>query len=161
MVRDVIYIYDWWFSFEFYMRCFVVISQKWCLDCFLQKKVWEGVKIFVIIYCNVEVVIFIDFEYIKFLFFNLYFNIFVQCLLNQFKKNQYFYVYYEKICVVDYDVVFVGGIDLCFGCWDCFQYLVIDDKLIGFEMIEVFKDVEYCQLFLGKDYFNFRVQDFF
>jgi phospholipase D1/2 len=162
MARDVIYIHDWWLSPELYMRRPACISQKWRLDRLLQKKAREGVKIFVIIYRNVEAAIPIDSEYTKFSLLNLHPNIFVQRSPNQFKKNQFFFAHHEKICVVDHDVAFVGGIDLCFGRWDCPQHPITDDKPTGFEEVsEAPKDAEHCQLFPGKDYSNPRVQDFF
>ncbi|KAF5026180.1 hypothetical protein F66182_1744 [Fusarium sp. NRRL 66182] len=161
MARDVIYIHDWWLSPELYMRRPAAISQKWRLDRLLQKKAREGVKVFVIVYRNVEAAIPIDSEYTKFSLLNLHPNIFVQRSPNQFKKNQFFFAHHEKICVVDHDVAFVGGIDLCFGRWDCPQHPIIDDKPTGFELSETPKDAEHCQLFPGKDYSNPRVQDFF
>ncbi|RDA89957.1 hypothetical protein CP533_6665 [Ophiocordyceps camponoti-saundersi (nom. inval.)] len=161
MARDVIYIHDWWLSPELYMRRPACISQKWRLDRLLQKKAREGVKIFVIIYRNVEAAIPIDSEYTKFSLLNLHPNIFVQRSPNQFKKNQFFFAHHEKICIVDHDVAFLGGVDLCFGRWDCPQHPIVDDKPTGFEMSERPKDAEHCQLFPGKDYSNPRVQDFF
>ncbi|GKU13535.1 unnamed protein product [Fusarium langsethiae] len=161
MARDVIYIHDWWLSPELYMRRPAAISQKWRLDRLLQKKAREGVKVFVIVYRNVEAAIPIDSEYTKFSLLNLHPNIFVQRSPNQFKKNQFFFAHHEKICIVDHDVAFVGGIDLCFGRWDCPQHPIVDDKPTGFEMSETPKDAEHCQLFPGKDYSNPRVQDFF
>ncbi|PHH65559.1 hypothetical protein CDD81_1994 [Ophiocordyceps australis] len=161
MARDVIYIHDWWLSPELYMRRPACISQKWRLDRLLQKKAKEGVKIFVIIYRNVEAAIPIDSEYTKFSLLNLHPNIFVQRSPNQFKKNQFFFAHHEKICIVDHDVAFLGGIDLCFGRWDSPQHPIADDKPTGFEMTDRPKDTEHCQLFPGKDYSNPRVQDFF
>ncbi|KAG6002057.1 hypothetical protein E4U21_003489 [Claviceps maximensis] len=161
MARDVIYIHDWWLSPELYMRRPAAISQKWRLDRLLQKKAREGVKIFIIIYRNVEAAVPIDSEYTKFSLLNLHPNIFVQRSPNQFKKNQFFFAHHEKICIVDHDVAFLGGVDLCFGRWDCPQHPIVDDKPTGFEMTEHPKDAEHCQLFPGKDYSNPRVQDFF
>ncbi|KAG6238984.1 hypothetical protein E4U25_001263 [Claviceps purpurea] len=161
MARDVIYIHDWWLSPELYMRRPAAISQKWRLDRLLQKKAREGVKIFVIIYRNVEAAVPIDSEYTKFSLLNLHPNIFVQRSPNQFKKNQFFFAHHEKICIVDHDVAFLGGVDLCFGRWDCPQHPIVDDKPTGFEKTEQPKDAEHCQLFPGKDYSNPRVQDFF
>lgn len=161
MAKDVIYIHDWWLTPELYMRRPAAISQKWRLDRLLQKKAREGVKIFVIIYRNVEAAIPIDSEHTKFSLLNLHPNIFVQRSPNQFKKNQFFFAHHEKICVVDHDVAFVGGIDLCFGRWDCPQHPIADDKPTGFEVTEQPRDMEHCQLFPGKDYSNPRVQDFF
>ncbi|KAG6014671.1 hypothetical protein E4U43_006287 [Claviceps pusilla] len=161
MARDVIYIHDWWLSPELYMRRPAAISQKWRLDRLLQKKAREGVKIFIIIYRNVEAAVPIDSEHTKFSLLNLHPNIFVQRSPNQFKKNQFFFAHHEKICIVDHDVAFLGGVDLCFGRWDCPQHPIVDDKPTGFEMTERPKDAEHCQLFPGKDYSNPRVQDFF
>ncbi len=161
MAKDVIYIHDWWLSPELYMRRPACISQKWRLDRLLQRKASEGVKIFVIIYRNVEAAIPIDSEYTKFSLLNLHPNIFVQRSPNQFKKNQFFFAHHEKICIVDHDVAFVGGIDLCFGRWDSPQHSLVDDKPTGFEIDEQPKDADHTQLWPGKDYSNPRVQDFF
>lgn len=161
MAKDVIYIHDWWLSPELYMRRPACISQKWRLDRLLQRKASEGVKIFVIVYRNVEAAIPIDSEHTKFSLLNLHPNIFVQRSPHQFKKNQFFFAHHEKICIVDHDIAFVGGIDLCFGRWDCPQHPVTDDKPTGFEPSdEVPRDAEHCQLFPGKDYSNPRVRDF-
>jgi phospholipase D1/2 len=161
MAKDVVYIHDWWLSPELYMRRPACISQKWRLDRLLQRKASEGVKIFVIVYRNVEAAIPIDSEYTKFSLLNLHPNIFIQRSPHQFKKNQFFFAHHEKICIVDHDIAFLGGIDLCFGRWDCPQHPVVDDKPTGFEAQDSPKDTEHCQLFPGKDYSNPRVHDFF
>ncbi|KAK0702589.1 hypothetical protein B0T21DRAFT_299717 [Apiosordaria backusii] len=162
MAKDVIYIHDWWLSPELYMRRPACISQKWRLDRLLQRKAAEGVKVFVIVYRNVEAAIPIDSEYTKFSLLNLHPNIFVQRSPHQFKKNQFFFAHHEKIVIVDHDIAFVGGIDLCFGRWDCPQHPVVDDKPTGFEPQEGQpRDAEHVQLFPGKDYSNPRVRDFF
>ncbi|KAK3402072.1 hypothetical protein B0T20DRAFT_389980 [Sordaria brevicollis] len=162
MAKDVIYIHDWWLSPELYMRRPACISQKWRLDRLLQRKAQEGVKIFVIVYRNVEAAVPIDSEYTKFSLLNLHPNIFVQRSPNQFKKNQFFFAHHEKLVIVDHDIAFVGGIDLCFGRWDTPQHPVTDDKPTGFEpdSYNLPKDAEHCQMFPGKDYSNPRVQDF-
>ena len=161
MAKDVIYIHDWWLSPELYMRRPPAISQKWRLDRILQRKAKEGVKVFVILYRNVEAAVPIDSEYTKHSLLNLHPNIFVQRSPHQLKKNQFFYAHHEKVVIVDHDVAFVGGIDLCFGRWDCPQHPVTDDKPTGFEDANGPKDAEHCQLFPGKDYSNPRVSDFF
>jgi phospholipase D1/2 len=161
MAKDVIYIHDWWLSPQLYMRRPAAISQKWRLDRLLQRKAREGVKVFIIIYRNVEAAIPIDSEFTKFSMLDLHPNIFVQRSPNQFKKNQFFFAHHEKICVVDHTVAFVGGIDLCFGRWDTPQHSVVDDKPTGFEQSDLPKDADHCQLWPGKDYSNPRVQDFY
>ena len=161
MAKDVIYIHDWWLSPELYMRRPAAISQKWRLDRLLQRKAQEGVKVFVIVYRNINSAIPIDSEYTKFSLLDLHPNVFVQRSPNQFRQNTFFWAHHEKICVVDHMVAFVGGIDLCFGRWDTPQHTVVDDKLTGFEESEVPKDADHCQLWPGKDYSNPRVQDFY
>ncbi|KAI1331758.1 phospholipase D [Xylariaceae sp. FL0255] len=162
MAQDVIYIHDWWLSPELYMRRPACISQKWRLDRLLQRKAREGVKVFVIVYRNVEQAIPIDSEYTKYSLHNLHDNITVLRSPNQFKKNQFFYAHHEKICIVDHDVAFVGGIDLCFGRWDNPQHPLNDDRPTGMEPDGgPPRDAEHCQLFPGKDYSNPRVLDFF
>ncbi|KAI1468026.1 phospholipase D [Daldinia caldariorum] len=162
MAQDVIYIHDWWLSPELYMRRPACISQKWRLDRLLQRKAREGVKVFIIIYRNVEQAIPIDSEYTKFSLLNLHDNILVLRSPNQLKKNQFFYAHHEKICIVDHDVAFLGGIDLCFGRWDNPQHPIADDRPTGMEPDgNSPRDAEHCQLFPGKDYSNPRVLDFF
>lgn len=164
MAKDVIYIHDWWLSPELYMRRPPCISQRWRLDRLLQQKASEGVKIFVIVYRNVEAAVPIDSEHTKRHLLNLHPNIFVQRSPNQYKKNQYFFAHHEKVCIVDHYIAFCGGIDLCFGRWDTPQHLLSDDKPTGFEPAEVQnvpRDAEHVQMFPGKDYSNPRIQDFF
>ena len=161
MAKDVIYIHDWWLSPELYLRRPAAISQKWRLDRLLQRKAREGVKVFVIMYRNINSAIPIDSEYTKFSLLDLHPNVFVQRSPNQFRQNTFFWAHHEKICIVDHMVAFVGGIDLCFGRWDTPQHSVVDDKLTGFEMSEAPKDADHCQLWPGKDYSNPRVQDFY
>lgn len=159
--KDVIYIHDWWLSPELYMRRPPAISQKWRLDRLLKRKAEQGVKVFVIVYRNVESAIPIDSQYTKFSLLDLHPNVFVQRSPNQFRQNTFFWAHHEKLCIVDHTLAFVGGIDLCFGRWDTPQHTVTDDKSTGFEPSELPKDADHCQLWPGKDYSNPRVQDFF
>ena len=159
--KDVIYIHDWWLSPELYMRRPPAISQKWRLDRLLKKKAEEGVKIFVIVYRNVESAIPIDSQYTKFSLLDLHPNVFVQRSPNQFRQNTFFWAHHEKLCIVDHTLAFVGGIDLCLGRWDTPQHTLIDDKPTGFEPGEEPRDADHCQLWPGKDYSNPRVQDFY
>ena len=161
MAKDVIYIHDWWLSPELYMRRPAAISQKWRLDRLLQHKAREGVKVFVIMYRNINSAIPIDSEYTKFSLLDLHKNVFVQRSPNQFRQNTFFWAHHEKICIIDHMVAFVGGIDLCFGRWDTPQHSLVDDKLTGFEASDAPKDADHCQLWPGKDYSNPRVQDFY
>jgi phospholipase D1/2 len=160
--RDCIYIHDWWLSPELYLRRPAAISQKWRLDRLLQRKADEGVKIFVVVYRNVESAIPIDSEHTKWSLLDLHENICVQRSPNQFRQNQFFWAHHEKLVVVDNMMAFVGGVDLCFGRWDDPCHALTDDKLTGFELDHQGpRDAEHCQVWPGKDYSNPRVQDFY
>ncbi|KAK0269983.1 Phospholipase D1 [Friedmanniomyces endolithicus] len=162
--KDFIYIHDWWLSPELYMRRPAAISQKWRLDRLLKRKAEEGVKIFVIVYRNIESAVPIDSEYTKWALLDLHENICVQRSPNQFRQNQFFWAHHEKLVVVDNMMAFVGGVDLCFGRWDDPCHSLTDDKLTGFEVDlpgDVPRDSEHCQVWPGKDYSNPRVQDFY
>ncbi len=159
--KDVIYIHDWWLSPEIYLRRPAAISQKWRLDRLLKRKAEQGVKIFVIVYRNVESAVPIDSQYTKFSLLELHPNVFVQRSPNQFRQNTFFWAHHEKICIIDHTMAFVGGIDLCFGRWDTPQHVVTDDKPTGFEHNDQPKDAEHCQMWPGKDYSNPRIQDFY
>ncbi|KAL8681460.1 MAG: hypothetical protein Q9186_002406 [Xanthomendoza sp. 1 TL-2023] len=161
MAKDVIYIHDWWLTPELYMRRPAAISQKWRLDRLLQRKAQEGIKIFVMMYRNINSAIPIDSEYSKFSLLDLHPNVFVQRSPNQIRQNTFFWAHHEKLCIVDHMVAFVGGVDLCFGRWDTPQHTVVDDKLTGFEQSDMPKDADHCQMWPGKDYSNPRVQDFY
>ncbi|KAK4556605.1 Phospholipase D1 [Recurvomyces mirabilis] len=162
--RDFVYIHDWWLSPEIYMRRPAAISQKWRLDRLLKRKAEQGVKIFVIVYRNIESAIPIDSEYTKWALLDLHENIVVQRSPNQFRQNQFFWAHHEKLVVVDNMMAFVGGVDLCFGRWDDPCHSLTDDKLTGFETDlphDLPRDSEHCQVWPGKDYSNPRVQDFY
>ncbi|KAJ9624916.1 Phospholipase D1 [Taxawa tesnikishii (nom. ined.)] len=160
--RNFVYIHDWWLSPELYLRRPPAISQKWRLDRLLQRKAQEGVKIFVIVYRNIESAIPIDSQYTKESLLDLHPNIHIQRSPNQFRQNQFFWAHHEKLVVVDNAMAFVGGVDLCFGRWDDPSHSVTDDKLTGFELdVNVPRDGEHCQMWPGKDYSNPRVQDFY
>ncbi|KAK5099135.1 Phospholipase D1 [Exophiala xenobiotica] len=159
--KDVIYIHDWWLSPELYLRRPAAISQKWRLDRILKRKAEQGVKIFVIVYRNIDAAIPIDSQYTKFSLLDLHPNVFVQRSPNQFRQNTFFWAHHEKLCIVDHTLAFVGGIDLCFGRWDTPQHTLTDDKPTGFDTVEFPKDGDHCQLWPGKDYSNPRIQDFY
>lgn len=159
--KDVIYIHDWWLSPELYLRRPAAISQKWRLDRLLKRKAEEGVRIFVIVYRNIESAVPIDSQYTKFSLLDLHPNVYVQRSPNQFRQNTFFWAHHEKLCIIDHTLAFIGGIDLCFGRWDTPQHTVTDDKPTGFETADQPKDAEHCQLWPGKDYSNPRVQDFY
>ncbi|PNS19155.1 hypothetical protein CAC42_1891 [Sphaceloma murrayae] len=160
--RNFVYIHDWWLSPELYLRRPPAISQRWRLDRLLLEKAQQGVKIFVIVYRNIESAIPIDSDHTKTHLLELHPNICVQRSPNQFRQNQFFWAHHEKLVVVDNAMAFVGGVDLCFGRWDDPHHVLTDDKLTGFESeFPGARNSHTCQSWPGKDYSNPRVQDFY
>ncbi|TKX20847.1 phospholipase-like protein 2 [Elsinoe australis] len=160
--RNFVYIHDWWLSPELYLRRPPAISQRWRLDRLLLEKAQQGVKIFIIVYRNIESAIPIDSDHTKTHLLELHPNICVQRSPNQFRQNQFFWAHHEKLVVVDNAMAFVGGVDLCFGRWDDPHHVLTDDKLTGFESdFPGPRNSHTCQSWPGKDYSNPRVQDFY
>ena len=71
------------------------------------------------------------------------------------KNNILFWAHHEKICVVDNLVAFIGGIDLCFGRWDTYQHVVVDNGDPSLDSSN-----SQPQIWPGKDYSNPRILDF-
>jgi len=53
--QETIYIEDWWLSPELFMRRPPYFNQEWRVDQILKRKAEAGVKIYVIVYREVEV----------------------------------------------------------------------------------------------------------
>lgn len=53
--KETIYIEDWWLSPELFMRRPPYFNQEWRLDQILKRRAEAGVKIYVIVYREVEV----------------------------------------------------------------------------------------------------------
>lgn len=85
---------------------------------------------------------------------------------NQLLQNTFFWAHHEKLCIVDLTYAFLGGIDLCYGRYDTADHVLADDSPEDFEQFgaddyATVADLENFQVFMGKDYSNPRVKDFF
>uniref|UniRef100_A0ACB8FC23 Phospholipase D n=1 Tax=Sphaerodactylus townsendi TaxID=933632 RepID=A0ACB8FC23_9SAUR len=63
--KEEIFITDWWLSPEIFLKRPVVEGNRWRLDCILRRKAQQGVKIFVMLYKEVELALGINSEYSK------------------------------------------------------------------------------------------------
>ncbi|GEQ71267.1 hypothetical protein JCM33374_g4948 [Metschnikowia sp. JCM 33374] len=165
MAKDVIFIHDWWLSPELYLRRPANGNQQFRLDRILQRKAQQGVKIFVILYRNVGTIIPIDSLYSKHSILSLnQENVHVIRSPNQLLQNTYFWAHHEKLCVIDYNVAFMGGIDLCYGRYDTPDHVLADDSNTDFAALDpenhTTEDILNFRIFPGKDYSNTRVKDF-
>ena len=58
--------------------------------------------------------------------------------------------HHEKLCLVDGQTAFMGGLDLCYGRWDTYQHSIADAHPGNLDDI----------VFPGQDYNNARIMDF-
>lgn len=87
----------------------------------------EGVKIFVMIYKEVQMALGINSFYSKQrLVEKCPENIKVFRHPDHAKVGVFFWAHHEKIVVVDQTVAFLGGIDLCYGRWDNQEHRLTD-----------------------------------
>ncbi|OAD62011.1 Phospholipase D1 [Eufriesea mexicana] len=125
--KEEIFIADWWLSPEIYMKRPALDSNYWRLDKILERKAFEGVKIFIMIYKEVEVALGINSFYSKQrLVEKCPDNIKVLRHPDHARVGVFFWAHHEKIVVVDQSIAFLGGIDLCYGRWDNNEHRLID-----------------------------------
>ncbi|XP_037550104.1 phospholipase D1 [Nematolebias whitei] len=125
--KTEIFITDWWLSPEIFLKRPVVEGNRWRLDCILKRKAKQGVRIFVMLYKEVELALGINSGYSKRTLLNLdHENIRVMRHPDHVSSSVYLWAHHEKIIVVDQSVAFVGGIDLAYGRWDDKEHRLTD-----------------------------------
>ncbi|GCB78278.1 hypothetical protein scyTo_0018583, partial [Scyliorhinus torazame] len=111
---------------EIFLKRPVVEGNHWRLDYVLKRKAQQGVKIFVILYKEVELALGINSEYSKRTLLHLHPNIKVMRHPDHVSSSVYLWAHHEKIVVIDQSVAFVGGIDLAYGRWDDNEHRLTD-----------------------------------
>uniref|UniRef100_A0A8D0HBB4 Phospholipase n=1 Tax=Sphenodon punctatus TaxID=8508 RepID=A0A8D0HBB4_SPHPU len=124
--KEEIFITDWWLSPEIFMKRPVMEGNHWRLDCILKRKAQQGVRIFVMLYKEVELALGINSEYSKRTLMRLHPNIKVMRHPDHVSSSVYLWAHHEKLVVVDQSVAFVGGIDLAYGRWDDDEHRLTD-----------------------------------
>jgi len=61
-----------------------------------------------------------------------------------------YWAHHEKLCLIDGQIAFMGGLDLCYGRWDTNQHAIADAHPGDMDRI----------IFPGQDYNNARILDF-
>ncbi|GMT14733.1 hypothetical protein PFISCL1PPCAC_6030 [Pristionchus fissidentatus] len=127
LAREEIFIADWWLSPEIYMKRPATEGTKWRLDQILKRKAEQGVKIFVLMYKEMEMALGLNSIYTKKTLQALHPNIKVMRHPDHNLSNgTFFWAHHEKLIVIDQLIAFVGGVDLCFGRWDDHHHLLTD-----------------------------------
>lgn len=125
--KEEIFIADWWLSPEIFMKRPAIDGDYWRLDKILQRKAMEGVKVFVLIYKEVELALGINSFYSKQrLVEKCPENIKVLRHPDHARVGVFLWAHHEKIVVVDQSLAFLGGIDLCYGRWDNSEHRLTD-----------------------------------
>ncbi|KFR15043.1 Phospholipase D1 [Opisthocomus hoazin] len=124
--KEEIFITDWWLSPEIFMKRPVVEGNRWRLDCILKRKAQQGVRVFVMLYKEVELALGINSEYSKRTLMHLHPNIKVMRHPDHVSSSVYLWAHHEKLVIVDQSVAFVGGIDLAYGRWDDDEHRLTD-----------------------------------
>uniref|UniRef100_A0AAY4APB5 Phospholipase n=1 Tax=Denticeps clupeoides TaxID=299321 RepID=A0AAY4APB5_9TELE len=163
--REEIFITDWWLSPEIFLKRPVVEGNRWRLDCILKRKAHQGVRIFVMLYKEVELALGINSEYSKRTLMHLHPNIKVMRHPDHVSSSVYLWAHHEKIVVIDQSVAFVGGIDLAYGRWDDREHRLTDvgsvTRAVAMAMEEtgVGELMGNTRFWHGKDYCNFVYKD--
>jgi phospholipase D1/2 len=160
--KETIYIEDWWLSPELFLRRPPYYNQEWRLDQILKRRAEAGVKIFVIVYREVEAALTCNSIHTKHALQALcpegslgHGNITVMRhpdhnVLENAADMTFYWAHHEKFIVIDYNVAFIGGLDLCFGRWDSHQHPLSDIHPVGVAE----------EIWPGQDFNNNRVMDF-
>ncbi|KAK8043062.1 phospholipase [Apiospora phragmitis] len=160
--KETIYIADWWLSPELFLRRPPYVNQEWRLDQVLKRRAEAGVQIFVIVYREVEAAITCNSEHTKHALQALcpegspgYGNIKVMRhpdhnVLENAADMTFYWAHHEKFIVIDYEMAFIGGLDLCFGRWDAHQHVLADAHPEGVSN----------EVWPGQDFNNNRIMDF-
>lgn len=160
--RETIYIADWWLSPELFLRRPPSRNQQWRLDQVLKRRAEAGVKIYVIVYKEIEAALTCNSEHTKHALQALcpegspgHGNIKVMRhpdhnVLENAADMTFYWAHHEKFIVIDYELAFIGGLDLCFGRWDNHQHALSDMHPEGVAN----------EVWPGQDFNNNRVMDF-
>ncbi|KAB5524009.1 hypothetical protein GE09DRAFT_1065441 [Coniochaeta sp. 2T2.1] len=160
--KESIYIMDWWLSPELFLRRPPYYNQEWRLDQVLKRRAEAGVKIYVMVYREVEAALTCNSEHTKHALQSLcpegtpgYGNIHIMRhpdhnVLENAADMTFYWAHHEKMIVIDYEMAFIGGLDLCFGRWDNHQHTLADVHPEGVRE----------EVWPGQDFNNNRVMDF-
>lgn len=136
---ESIYISDWFFSPEVYLKRYPpgAWDAAFRLDNILKAKAEAGVLICILVWNETKIAMPLNSEYVQNKMQGLSkSNIFVQRHPLSFPVK---WSHHQKIVVVDQDIAFVGGLDLCFGRYDDHSHFVTDPS---------------ANIWPGKDYYN-------
>lgn len=139
--KSEIFICGWWLCPELYLRRPFHANTSSRLDFLLESKAKQGVQVYILLYKEVALALKINSVYSKRKLLGIHENIRVLRFPDHFSSGVYLWSHHEKIVIVDHQICFIGGLDLCFGRYDSGKHKVCDYP---------------PQIWPGKDYYNPR-----
>lgn len=115
----------------------MIDGDHWRLDRILQRKASQGVRVYILMYKEVELGISINSLFSKQWLMRLHPNIKVLRHPDPSRGGPLFWSHHEKLVIIDQSYAFVGGIDLCFGRWDNYEHRIADLAGIVFDANEM------------------------
>jgi phosphatidylserine/phosphatidylglycerophosphate/cardiolipin synthase-like enzyme len=138
--KDTVYITDWFMSPELALKRpinyedfmeedyqrkvnFGNVSRLMDMFYLLAKR---GVKIYILLYCEVSLALAINSGYAKETLKRLHPNI----LITRHPKNDgtLLWSHHEKLVIIDQKMAFVGGLDLCWGRYDTHEHPIVEEE---------------------------------
>ncbi|XP_063969847.1 phospholipase D1-like [Lytechinus pictus] len=128
VAKQQIFILDWCLHPQIFLKRPPQDDNRWRLDCILKRKAEEGVKVFVLLYKEVEVALNLGSLHTKQTLLGLHPNIKVMRHPDHIPGGAgvVLWAHHEKVVVVDQRIAFLGGIDICYGRWDDFRHRLVD-----------------------------------
>ncbi|KAJ9549637.1 hypothetical protein OSB04_022180 [Centaurea solstitialis] len=139
--KSEIFMCGWWLCPELYLRRPFHSNATTRLDALLEAKAKQGVQIYILMYKELALALKINSFYSKKKLDALHENVKVLRYPDHFSSGVYLWSHHEKLVIVDNEVCFIGGLDLCFGRYDSYEHKVGDRPPL---------------IWPGKDYYNPR-----
>ncbi|KAL5227220.1 hypothetical protein ABZP36_015485 [Zizania latifolia] len=124
--KSEIFITDWWLCPELYLRRPFHHRESSRLDILLESRAKQGVQIYILLYKEVSLALKINSMYSKRRLLNIHENVRVLRYPDHFSTGIYLWSHHEKIVIVDNQVCYIGGLDLCFGRYDTPEHNIVD-----------------------------------
>ncbi|XP_057670646.1 phospholipase D2 [Diorhabda carinulata] len=124
--KEEVFITDWWLSPEINLKRPAILGDYWQLKRLLERKADSGVKIYVLLYKEVEMALGLNSYYSKQKLTESSSNIKVLRHPDHAKTGIFLWAHHEKLVIVDQTYAFIGGIDLCYGRWDDNKHRLTD-----------------------------------
>ncbi|CAN1281297.1 Phospholipase D zeta 1 [Linum perenne] len=139
--KSEIFICGWWLCPELYLRRPFQNHASSRLDALLEAKAKQGVQIYILLYKEVALALKINSVYSKKKLLSIHENVRVLRYPDHFSCGVYLWSHHEKLVIIDHQICFIGGLDLCFGRYDSTEHKVGDCPPVTWP---------------GKDYYNPR-----